>query len=60
AAIDFLLLAQGHSCDEFDGMCCFNLSSHGQSIQKQLKWLRDHAQKIKIMDDPLGQWFFSL
>lgn len=24
AAIDFLLLAHGHGCDEFEGLCCFN------------------------------------
>lgn len=27
AAIDFILLAQGHGCEELSGMCCFNLSS---------------------------------
>ncbi|KFP85874.1 hypothetical protein N310_13249, partial [Acanthisitta chloris] len=36
AAIDFLLLAQGHGCDEFDGMCCMNLSDHSKSIHQQL------------------------
>ncbi|KFP77723.1 hypothetical protein N310_03030, partial [Acanthisitta chloris] len=53
-------LAQGHVCEEFDGMCCFNLSIHGQSIQKQLKWLHDHTQKINVIDNPFGQWFSSL
>ncbi|KFQ47003.1 hypothetical protein N333_06569, partial [Nestor notabilis] len=32
AAIDFLLLAQGHGCEEFEGMCCMNLSDHSESI----------------------------
>lgn len=56
AAIDFLLLAQGHGCEDFKGMCCFNLSDHGQSIQKQLGWLKDHTQKIKVEDN----WFDDL
>jgi len=36
AAIDFLLLAQGHGCEDFEGMCCMNLSDHSKSIHKQL------------------------
>ncbi|KFV85337.1 hypothetical protein N308_00585, partial [Struthio camelus australis] len=39
AAIDFLLLAQGHGCEDFEGMCCMNLSDHSESIHHQLqKW----------------------
>nr|XP_026654753.1 uncharacterized protein LOC113460564 [Zonotrichia albicollis] len=40
AVIDFLLLAQGHGCEEFEGMCCINLSDHSQSIHAQLAELR--------------------
>jgi len=36
AAIDFLLLAQGHGCEDFEGMCCMNLSDRSKSIHKQL------------------------
>ena len=36
AAIDFLLLAQGHGCQDFEGMCCFNMSHHSDSVHKQL------------------------
>ncbi|KFR11330.1 hypothetical protein N306_13780, partial [Opisthocomus hoazin] len=36
AAIDFLLLAQGHGCEEFDSMCCMNLSDHSESIHRSL------------------------
>ena len=32
AAIDFLLFAQGHGCEDTDGMCYFNLSDHSVSI----------------------------
>ncbi|XP_064007782.1 lactosylceramide alpha-2,3-sialyltransferase isoform X2 [Pogoniulus pusillus] len=60
AAIDFLLLAQGHGCEQFEGMCCFNLSDHSQSIHGELKWLREHTQKIKQNDDPLGEWLRGL
>lgn len=32
AAIDFLLLAHGHGCEEFDGVCCMNLSEHSKLV----------------------------
>ncbi|KFU87666.1 hypothetical protein M959_11363, partial [Chaetura pelagica] len=32
AVINFLLLAHGHGCQEFEGMCCTNLSDHSESI----------------------------
>ena len=47
AAIDFLLLAQGHGCEDFEGMCCMNLSDHSESIHKQLQWLKQHANQIQ-------------
>ena len=56
AAIDFLLLAQGRGCEDFEGMCCFNLSDHGQSIHEQLKWLKDHTQRITVQYN----WFDDL
>jgi len=45
AAIDFLLLAQGHGCEDFEGMCCMNLSDHSESIHKQLQWLKQHTNQ---------------
>ncbi|KFV96777.1 hypothetical protein N326_00038, partial [Eurypyga helias] len=36
AAIDFLLLAHGHGCDDFEGMCCMNLSGHSKSIHAHI------------------------
>ncbi|KFV39258.1 hypothetical protein N341_05779, partial [Tyto alba] len=36
AAIDFLLLAQGHGCNDFERMCCMNLSDHSESVHKSL------------------------
>ncbi|KGL82865.1 hypothetical protein N309_14134, partial [Tinamus guttatus] len=41
AAIAFLLLAQGHGCKDFDGMCCMNLSEHSVSIHRRLQQIRD-------------------
>ena len=35
AAIEFLLLAQGHRCEDFDGLCCRNLSDHSESIPRK-------------------------
>ncbi|KFW96163.1 hypothetical protein N336_00066, partial [Phalacrocorax carbo] len=35
--IDFLLLALGHGCKDFDGLCCMNLSDHLKSIHAQLQ-----------------------
>ncbi|KFV59382.1 hypothetical protein N341_01953, partial [Tyto alba] len=37
----FLLLAQGHGCEDFAGMCGMNLSDHSESIHTQLRQLKD-------------------
>ncbi|NXO99833.1 ERB1 protein, partial [Certhia brachydactyla] len=60
AAIDFLLLAQGHGCNAFEGMCCFNMSDHSKSIKKQLQWLADHAKKIQVVTSPFDTWLTSI
>ncbi|XP_061231669.1 syncytin-A-like [Neopsephotus bourkii] len=59
AAIDFLLLAQGHGCDEFEGMCCMNLSDHSNSIHKQLAQLKDNMRKLQETSDPFTNWLAS-
>ncbi|KFV54715.1 hypothetical protein N341_04672, partial [Tyto alba] len=46
AAIDFLLLAQGHGCDEFEGMCYMNLSDHSESIFKSIQHLKDGVKNL--------------
>ncbi|KGL97014.1 hypothetical protein N301_13909, partial [Charadrius vociferus] len=46
AAIDFLLLAQGQGCEDFEGMCCMNLSDHSSSIHKRLTKLMDNMRKL--------------
>ncbi|KFO57494.1 hypothetical protein N302_14885, partial [Corvus brachyrhynchos] len=46
AAIDFLLLAQGHGCKEFDGVCCMNLSDHSKSVFVNIKELQIGLSKL--------------
>ena len=70
AAIDFLLLAQGHGCEDFEGMCCMNLSDHSESIHAQIGKLRDLTEHLQVssgfgLDDwlkglGLGPWVTSL
>ncbi|NXL34290.1 ERB1 protein, partial [Glaucidium brasilianum] len=60
AAIDFLLLAHGHGCQDFDGMCCFNLSDNGQSIHSQLQWLKNHTKQIHKTEGWFDNWLQGL
>ncbi|KFV43784.1 hypothetical protein N341_08663, partial [Tyto alba] len=46
AAIDFLVLAQGHGCDEFGGMYCMNLSDHSESIFRSIQQLKDGGKHL--------------
>ncbi|KFP79352.1 hypothetical protein N310_07161, partial [Acanthisitta chloris] len=46
AATDFLLLAHGYGCEDFEGMCCMNLSDHSHSISASIQQLRDGVQKL--------------
>ncbi|KFZ47505.1 hypothetical protein N321_05197, partial [Antrostomus carolinensis] len=51
AAIDFLLLAQGHGCEEFDGMCCMNLSEHSESIHVAINKLKENVEPLRVDND---------
>ncbi|KFP78631.1 hypothetical protein N310_07885, partial [Acanthisitta chloris] len=55
----FLLLAQRHSCEEFEGMYCMNLSDHSVSTHKQLKQLQDSVNEITAGHNPFD-WLQSL
>ncbi|XP_051651534.1 uncharacterized protein LOC127474573 [Manacus candei] len=46
AAIDFLLLAHGHGCQEFEGMCCMNFSDHSESIHQSINQLKSLVGEI--------------
>ncbi|KGL95995.1 hypothetical protein N301_16376, partial [Charadrius vociferus] len=50
AAIDFLLLAHGHGCQEFDGMCCMNLTDHSQSIHASIQKLMEQTRRLQKDD----------
>ncbi|KFP94162.1 hypothetical protein N329_02839, partial [Haliaeetus albicilla] len=50
AAIDFLLLAHGHGCEDLDGTCCMNLSDHSESIHKAIQKMKDQVQKLQVSD----------
>ncbi|KAM9585559.1 uncharacterized protein ACIBXB_008100 [Morphnus guianensis] len=58
AAIDFLLLAHGHGCEDLDGMCCMNLSDHSESVHKAIQTMKDQVRKVQVSDG-LG-WLDSL
>lgn len=57
AAIDCLLLAHGHGCEEFEGMCCMNLSDHSRSIHKNIQKIED---SIKKLGQITGSWVDDL
>jgi len=59
AAIDFLLLVHGHGCEDFEGMCCVNLSDHSQSIHNQLADLRKNLNAIQV-ESGLTDWLKHL
>ncbi|KFU83522.1 hypothetical protein M959_14979, partial [Chaetura pelagica] len=53
----------GHSCEDFDGMCCMHLSDHSTSIHKQLQALQENMKKITVVHSPLSpflDWLQSL
>lgn len=49
AAIDLLLLAHGHGCDDFEGLCCMNLSDHSLSIHANIQALRESVTKLRVV-----------
>ncbi|KFV45578.1 hypothetical protein N341_10061, partial [Tyto alba] len=46
----FLLLAQGHGCEDFEGMCCMNLSDHSESIHESIQMFREGVKKLQTAD----------
>ncbi|RMC19227.1 hypothetical protein DUI87_03833 [Hirundo rustica rustica] len=59
-AIDYLLLLHGHRCKEFEGLCCFNLSSKAESVHTAIQRIREMVTNIKWeTDDWLGGIFTS-
>ncbi|XP_039562322.1 uncharacterized protein LOC120500895 [Passer montanus] len=58
AAIDFLLSLHDHQCEEFEGLCCLNLSSKAEDARDSIKKMRDMIHDIKRgTSDWLGDVF---
>ncbi|KFP28195.1 hypothetical protein N325_10787, partial [Colius striatus] len=61
AAIDFLLFAHGHGCEDFEGTCCMNLSDHSELIHTSIQLLKDSV--LKLQEDDGGffeKWLTDL
>ncbi|TRZ06828.1 hypothetical protein HGM15179_020280 [Zosterops borbonicus] len=61
AAIDYLLFLHHHTCEEFEGLCCFNLSSQAEDVHQSIKKIRDMVHNIKEetkdwFDNIFGNW----
>ncbi|KFQ44778.1 hypothetical protein N333_02764, partial [Nestor notabilis] len=50
AAIDFLLLAHGHGCEDFEGLCCMNLSDYSESVHRSIQTLKEFTGKLQVED----------
>ncbi|XP_066427522.1 uncharacterized protein [Molothrus aeneus] len=58
AAIDFLLLLHHHSCEEFEGLCCLNLSSRAEDARVSIRKMQELVHEIKNeTSDWLGNLF---
>lgn len=61
AAIDYLLLLHNHECQEFKGLCCFNLSSKAQDVRQAVQRMQELVHQIKEesknwLEDLLSGW----
>lgn len=58
AAIDFLLLVNGHGSQDFDGLCCMNLSDHSKSIHAHIQELQrlNHQLVEQTGWNPFAGW----
>ncbi|XP_050190291.1 uncharacterized protein LOC126649944 isoform X1 [Myiozetetes cayanensis] len=59
AAIDVLLLAHGHGCQEFEGLCCLNFSDHSESVFQSINTLKQLVNDITINQDKGFSGLFS-
>ncbi|TRZ11905.1 hypothetical protein HGM15179_015199 [Zosterops borbonicus] len=61
AAIDYLLLLHHHTCEEFEGLCCFNLTSKAEDVRKSIRKMQDMVHELKRetkdwWDNLFGDW----
>ncbi|KGL88013.1 hypothetical protein N301_06764, partial [Charadrius vociferus] len=54
----FLILAQGHGCEDFEGTCCMNLSGHSESVHKSIQMLKEGFKKLQV--DNEWNWLNNL
>lgn len=59
-AIDFLLLLHGHGCEEFEGLCCFNLSFQSESIHTTVQKTKNLISDIKQETEDWLSYIFKL
>ncbi|XP_036259628.1 uncharacterized protein LOC118699638 [Molothrus ater] len=58
AVIDFLLLLHNHHCEEFEGLCCMNLTSRAEDARVSIAKMRGLVHDIKHQtSDWLGDLF---
>lgn len=55
AAIDFLLLAHGHGCEDFDGRWCMSISDLSKSVFANIQEIQMSVSKLREEDD--SDWF---
>ncbi|KFR12192.1 hypothetical protein N306_10448, partial [Opisthocomus hoazin] len=55
----FLLLAQGHKCEDFERMCCMCLCDHSKLIHQQLRKLHKNLNIIEV-ESRLTDWLSLL
>ncbi|KFQ25412.1 hypothetical protein N332_11251, partial [Mesitornis unicolor] len=46
----FSVTDQEHGCEDFEGMCCMNLSDLSESIHKSIQLLKDGVRKLQVDD----------
>lgn len=58
AVIDYLLLLHPHRCKEFEGLCCFNLSSKAEDVHHAIDKIKNMVSDIqREREDWLGGLF---
>ncbi|KFZ48293.1 hypothetical protein N338_13520, partial [Podiceps cristatus] len=50
AAINLLLLAHGHRCEDIERMCCMNLSYHSELACKSIQLLKEWVKTLQADD----------
>lgn len=59
AAIDYLLLRYNHGCEEFKGLCCFDLEQSSEIVDTDIHHLKELAQNISHNQSSLDfSWLF--